>query len=362
MKESVCAALILCLFWAGLALLALPVSPAPGNPGIGAGSETASEIRETAASAAEEAEASEERALQASAREKAGGRAAESAGEAAGAAAFDRSFRLPVLRDGQVVSMDLHSYLTGVLLGEIPAGFAPEAAKAQAVASRTYALYSYGSRRHGTAAVCTDSGCCQCWRDPETADPEALAAAEAAVDRTDGLVVCYGGALIEATFFSCSGGRTEDAAAVWGADLPYLRAVDSPGEEEAAWYTDELRIPAEDFCRILREADPEADFPAAKGAWVGAVSRTPGGGVDRIELGGRSFTGTRVRKLFGLRSTVFEIRLTEDEAIFSTRGYGHRVGMSQYGAQAMAEAGAGFDEILEHYYQGVEIRSADEIF
>ena len=332
MKESVCAALILGLVWAGLVLLSAPARALPPEPETGAASEAAPETP----------------------------RSDEPETEPAEAAGFDRGFRLPVLRDGQTVSMDLHDYLTGVLLGEVPADFAPEARKAQAVASRTYALYAYAHRRHGGAAVCTEPGCCQAWRDPAAADPAALAAAEAAVSETDGLAIYYRDKLIEATFFSCSGGRTEAAAAVWGTDLPYLQAVDSPGEEDSACFADELRVPEAEFRETLLREDPAVVFPAEKGAWVGAISRTPGGGVDRIELGGRPFTGTRIRSLFGLRSTAFALRLTETEAIFSTRGYGHRVGMSQYGAQAMAEAGADFTEILEHYYQGVSISSACE--
>ena len=336
MKESVCAALILGLVWAAFALLAAPARAAAQTPEAPVVSGRVPDACESTGTEPEETKPLPE-------------------AKEAPPASFDREFRLPVLREGQVVSMDLHSYLTGVLLGEVPADFAPEALKAQAAASRTYALYACGQRRHAGAAVCTDASCCQCWRDPASAAPEALAAAEAAVSATDGLVIRYEDRLIEATFFSCSGGRTEAAAAVWGGDLPYLQAVDSPGEEDAACFTDELRVPAEEFCAVLREADPGTEFPEAKGAWIGSVSYTDGGGVDVIELGGRPFAGTRVRKLFGLRSTVFRIRITQTEVVFSTRGSGHRVGMSQYGAQAMAEAGADFEEILRHYYQGVEI-------
>ena len=339
MKESVCAALILALVWAALALLAVQRPQTRSDGAAGPAEQTAAPPPETDSERVPETETE----------------SPDSAAEG-----FDRSFRLQVLRDGAVVSMDLHTYLTGVLLGELPADFAPEAKKAQAVASRTYALHCRETRRHGSAAVCTEPGCCQAWRDPETADPEARAAAERAVSDTDGLAVFYQGALIEAVFFSCSGGRTEDAAAVWGGELPYLQAVDSPGEEEAAYYTDEVRVPIGEFCETLRREEPSAVFPEAKGGWVGGVRYTPGGGVETVELGGVSFAGTRLRKLFGLRSTVFQIRITEDEVIFSTRGYGHRVGMSQYGAQAMAEAGAGFGEILAHYYTGTEVREAAE--
>ncbi len=278
--------------------------------------------------------------------------------EAAGRS-FDRSWRLPVLRDGQVQRMDLHQYLTGVLLAELPASFAPETFKAQAVASRTYALRSCDHRRHPDAAVCTDSGCCQGWRDPAQASPAHRARAEAALDATDGLVIRCGGQLIEATFFSCSGGQTESAAAVWGNELPYLQAVESPGEEAAAHYRDELRLSLEEFRSVLTELDGASDFSGDPTGWVGSIRRSAGGGVEQIELGGRPFTGVGLRRAFGLRSTAFSLELTSTEAVFTTRGYGHRVGMSQYGAEAMAKAGNDFETILKWYYTGVEIGPAE---
>ena len=290
--------------------------------------------------------------------EGADGRVPSLQGEADAEAGFDEAFLLPVLRDGEVVSMTLHDYLVGVVLAEMPLSFPEEALKAQVTASRTYALRRYEHRRHEAAAVCTEAGCCQGWRDPETADPADRARAEAAVDATDGLAICYEGKLIEATFFACSGGRTEDAAAVWGGELPYLRAVDSPGEEEAAHFTDETRVPLEEFRAALAELDEAVDFPEALGGWVGDVRYTPGGGVDEIVLGGRPFTGKQLRKTFGLRSTAFTLELTAEEAVFVTKGFGHRVGMSQYGAAAMAREGAGFVEILEWYYQGVSVAPA----
>ena len=273
-------------------------------------------------------------------------------------AGFDETFLLPVLKEGEVVSMTLCDYLVGVVLAEMPLSFPEEALKAQATASRTYALRRYEHRKHGAAAVCTEAGCCQGWRDPAAADPGDRALAEAAVRATDGLAICYEGELIEANFFACSGGRTEEAAAVWGGDLPYLRAVESPGEEEAAHFTDEVRVPLEEFRETLAALDGAVDFPEALGGWVGSVSYTPGGGVDEIVLGGRGFTGKQLRRAFGLRSTAFTLELTAEEAVFTTKGYGHRVGMSQYGAAAMAREGAGFVEILEWYYQGVSVAPA----
>ena len=330
MKQAILAALAVAVLWTALPLLLASAQAPAGHAAAAA---------ETGPAGTEETSPASEPETQAS---------------------FDEGFLLAVQTPDGVREMDLQNYLTGALLAEMPARFAPEAKKAQAVAIRTYALRACSSGRHPDAAVCTDSACCLGWKDPAEAPAEARAAALDAVRATDALTVCYRGELIDATFFSCSGGRTEAAAAVWGSDLPYLQAVDSPGEEDAPHDTDRVAVDLEEFCARLRREDPQVCFPEAVGAWVGALTRTAGGGVDRIELGGRVFTGKQLRKLFSLRSTAFTLELGETQAVFTTRGYGHRVGLSQYGAEAMAKAGKGFEEILLWYYQGVALRRADE--
>ena len=270
------------------------------------------------------------------------------------AQSFDGTFLLPVLVEGRTVSMELREYLTGALLAELPSSFSMEAMKAQATACRTYALKRYQSRKHGSAAVCTDASCCEGWLDPQLCEPAAAEKAREAVRLTDGMVIEYDGELIDATFFSCSGGRTEDAVAVWGSDFPYLQAVDSPGEENAKHYEDELSIPLDEFVAVLQEALPEADFSG--GNWIGSIRHTNGGGVAEIELGGQTFTGKQLRRLFHLNATAFTLELTDGAAVFRTHGFGHRVGMSQYGAEAMAQAGCDYIEILKHYYQDVTVR------
>ena len=367
MKNSVLAALIAVVFWGALAVLALEgKATGNGQQATGDGGEMQNakckmqneETGDGGYGSFDSAALRSGRQDPEVSGEGADGRAPSLQGEADAAAGFDETFRLPVLKEGEVVSVSLGDYLVGVVLAEMPLSFPGEALKAQAVASRTYALRRYEHRKHGAAAVCVESGCCQGWRDPEAADPAERAIAEAAVRATDGLAIYYEGALIEATFFACSGGRTEDAAAVWGGELPYLQAVESPGEEAAAHFTDEVRVSLEEFRAALEELDGAVDFPEALGGWVGSVSCTPGGGVDEIELGGRVFTGKQLRKAFGLRSTAFTLELTAEEAVFVTRGCGHRVGMSQYGAAAMAREGAGFVEILEWYYQGGSVAPA----
>ena len=160
----------------------------------------------------------------------------------------------------------------------------------------------------------------------------------------------YEGKLVEATYFSCSGGTTEDAVAVWGTDVPYLQSVASPGEENATYYTDSVTFTAQEFASRLG-----VNLTGKPASWVCDVTHTVGGGVDTMKIGGLTFKGTELRKLLGLRSTAFTITAMEDTITVQTRGYGHRVGMSQYGADAMAALGSTYDEILTHYYQGTEL-------
>ena len=264
---------------------------------------------------------------------------------------------LPVLHGEEIHEMELEDYLLGVLLQEMPASFEQEAKKAQAVVARTYALRTHEKAvKHDRGAVCTDHTCCQAYIDPETyiangGSREAVDAAEKAIVDTCDLVLMYDGKLIDATYFSCSGGRTEDAAAVWGADVPYLQSVESPGEEGVSYYTDTVYFTSREFAQAL-----DASLEGLPATWFGEISRTEGGGVATMEIGGAVYTGTDLRQKLGLRSTAFYITAVADTVTITTKGYGHRVGMSQYGADAMAMAGKDYKAILLHYYTGAELK------
>lgn len=271
----------------------------------------------------------------------------------------ETSISLPVrVRDGDnyVSEMDMDTYLVGVLLAEMPASFEPEALKAQSCVARTYARKAYVTGgKHGDGSVCMEPSCCQGYSLEEAyfasgGTEESVARIRSAVDATSGYVLTYGGDLIDATYFSCSGGRTEDAVAVWGRDFPYLQAVDSPGEERASHYTDTEYFSSSEFTRVLEL--PLIGDPAS---WLGMVTYTEGGGVHTMIIGEQIFTGVQLRNLLGLRSTAFSMTADDSGIFITTRGYGHRVGMSQYGADAMAQKGSQWREILEHYYTGVEI-------
>jgi len=263
---------------------------------------------------------------------------------------------LVLTEDGAVEEMELDAYLTGVVLAEMPASFEEEALKAQAVVARTYALCAHhGKSKHEGASVCTDSNCCQGFRSLETyratgGSDENIQKIRSAVYGTTGYVLTYEGELIEATYFSCSGGRTEDAAAVWGTDVPYLQSVNSPGEEDATHYSDQVRFTREELENLLH-----IQLPADSGSWFTDISYTAGGGVAEISVGGEPFQGTELRKHLGLRSTAFTVSTEDGSILITTRGYGHRVGMSQYGADAMAVDGSTYREILTHYYPGTTL-------
>lgn len=273
------------------------------------------------------------------------------------AESWDARTRIMVLSpSGNVRQMRLGEYLAGVVLAEMPTDFADEALKAQAVVARTYTCKRMEHYKHGAAAVCMDSGCCQGFWDAEDyvnsgGSQEALDRIRNAVTSTDGLVLYYGGALIDATYFSCSGGFTEDAAAVWGQDVPYLQAVESPGEEDAPRYVSTVRYTPENF-RLVTGCSGEG----SPSGWFGTVRYTDGGGVESMEICGKTYSGTQLRRDLNLRSTLFSVRVEGDMIVIETKGFGHRVGMSQYGAQAMALEGSGFGEILKHYYTGTVLR------
>lgn len=256
--------------------------------------------------------------------------------------------------DGTRISMDLDAYLTGVLLAEMPAEFHSEALKAQAVAARTYAWKASGTGgKHGDGSVCTDAACCQAYMTEGSylsrgGTPENLEKMRQAAASTTGIVLAYDGQLIEATYFSSSGGSTEAARAVWGAEYPYLQPVSSPEEVrmEAVSYT------PEEFQKLLGRELQGEPF-----SWFGFTTYTEGNGVQTLEICGEVYSGAELRKLLALRSTDFSIQADSGNIIITTRGYGHRVGMSQYGANAMAENGSTWQGILQHYYPGTTLVS-----
>lgn len=283
--------------------------------------------------------------------------------------------RLPVSvyvnSEKRLVTMPLEEYLKGVVAAEMPAEFEMEALKAQAVVARTYtvnrmrALGGPGCEAHPAADVCTDPKMGQAW----------VSRAEMqrrwgfwgfwrywrkiarAVESTRGLVVVFGGHPIDAVYHAASGGQTESAEFAWGQPVPYLVSVPSPYEKGRRYERVRVVIKRTDLIRkaglVLKPAAPP---PAVR-----VLERTPSGRVRSIQVGERVFSGAEFREVFGLNSTLFEVVGAAPDLILDVRGYGHGVGMSQYGADGMAKQGKRYDEIIKHFYSGVEIKPLSEL-
>ena len=270
--------------------------------------------------------------------------------------------QVPVLdAEGNETVMELESYVLGVVLGEMPVDFEAEALKAQAVVARTYTLKRHLSAdKHKQGAVCMDASCCQAYRSAERfleqgGTQTQVEKVRKAVQDTADMVLYYENDLIEATYFSCSGGKTEEAAAVWGTDIPYLQAVDSPGEEQATRYMQTVQLTKDEFAEKLGLTLSELS-----GNCIGSITYTKGGGVDQMQVGTKLFSGTQIRQLLGLNSTAFVMSVVGDTVSITTKGFGHRVGMSQYGAEAMAVQGSDYAQILAYYYPGTQLRVFDK--
>ena len=267
--------------------------------------------------------------------------------------------------DGTVAALTMAEYLWRVVAAEMPASFETEALRAQAVTARTYTLYQMGigqNPNHPDADMCTDISCCQAYLSPEEAaerwGDQAAQWGEKiarAVSDTDGQAILYQGEPIDAVFFSSAAGRTLDAVEVWGGSVPYLTSVESPEGEEVPNYRTTVAVPVEEFQTVFLTQYPDADLSGAPGTWFRNAVPTSSGGVDTVEVGGVTVKGTALRTMFGLRSASFSVAADDTAVTFSVTGYGHGVGMSQYGANAMAKAGSTWREILTHYYTGVTI-------
>lgn len=269
--------------------------------------------------------------------------------------------RISLLTGDGILEMDMQEYLIGVVAAEMPATFPDEALKAQAVAARTYAMNCAAGEKHGDAQVCADYKCCQAWqndaalREKWGADYDMyLEKISAAVAATAGQYLSYDGEAVFAAFHSSSAGATEASGSIWST-RPYLISVSSPEtEEDVPNFVSRVDCSELDFRDTLLSAHPEADFTGDASGWVGEISRDESGRVASVVLGGVSVAGTELRSLFSLRSTAFELEY-DGGFHFTVRGYGHGVGMSQYGAKVMAEDGADYRAILAHYYPGCEL-------
>lgn len=301
----------------------------------------------------------------------AGGPAAEPEPAAPETAAVhhDRDVTLTIQDGNTTEQMTLERYLTGVVRGEMPASFEMEALRAQAAAERSYVYYQLAAGRkdaHPDADFCTDHTCCSAYLS-ETAAREKWGGdfapwntrVEQAVSDTDGQVVLYNGRPILAVFHSSSAGRTAAAGDVWSGDLPYLVSVDSPeGEETVPNYYSTMTFTAAEAKEKLLTAHPELKLSGTPDRWFGAAAENGSGRVETVSVGGTDIEGTELRRIFGLRSACFTVAADSESVTFRVTGYGHGVGMSQYGANQLAREGKTWQEILEWYYTGATVGNA----
>ena len=301
----------------------------------------------------------------------AGGPAAgpEPAAPETAAVHHDRDVTLTIQDGDTTEQMTLERYLTGVVRGEMPASFEMEALRAQAAAERSYVYYQLAAGRkdaHPDADFCTDHTCCSAYLS-ETAAREKWGGdfapwntrVEQAVSDTDGQVVLYNGRPILAVFHSSSAGRTAAAGDVWSGDLPYLVSVDSPeGEETVPNYYSTVTFTAAEAKEKLLTAHPELKLSGTPDRWFGAAAENGSGRVETVSVGSTDIEGTELRRIFGLRSACFTVAADSESVTFRVTGYGHGVGMSQYGANQLAREGKTWQEILEWYYTGATVGNA----
>ncbi len=271
----------------------------------------------------------------------------------------------------KIIRLSLEDYVKGVVAAEMPASFNKEAIKAQAVAARTYvykrkkSLGGSGCNLHPNADVCDDPTHCQAWNTKGDMLKKwgifsyyhYFSKINQAVNSTAGIIILYQGKPIDPLFFSTSNGKTENSEDVWGNSIPYLRSVTSAGEETSPRFFAVKQIPVEEVVNKIREMWPDAiiDSKNPERQWK-VLEVSEGGRIKTMQIGNKIIKGTEFRSLFNLNSTDFKWERSGSTIKFSCTGYGHGVGMSQYGAEAMANSGFTFVDIIKHYYTDVEVK------
>jgi len=271
----------------------------------------------------------------------------------------------------KVEQVDFEEYVKGVVAAEMPASYHIEALKAQAVAARTYAYNKIvsGGRNipeHNGADICTDSAHCEAWISKNEAlakwpDSKANSYWDRiswAIKSTDGEMVYYENEIANPVFHANSGGKTEDSEDAWnGVAVPYLRAVQSPGEESSSSYSSHVEILVSDFIQKLKKFNADFNVDSKKVYQsIKIIDYTGGSRVKNISIGNKTFKGTDIRNIFNLKSTNFTVEKKEEKIIFKVKGFGHGVGLSQCGADVLAKKGYSYKDILAYYYKGIKVK------
>ena len=269
---------------------------------------------------------------------------------------------------GEIDEIKLDEYLYGVVSAEMPANFEMEALKAQAIVARTYTVYKIKTSggKHEGADICDDSTCCQAWiskekrleKWDEDKREEYWNKIVTAVDSTAGKIVTYDGEPINAFFHSNSGGKTEIPLNVWGGSgYPYLQVVATSGEEEYSQYSSEVELTKEELIEKIKAVHSDFEIDFSKEDAIKIIEYTDSDRIKTIKFGNLELSGVEARTIFGLKSANFTVEVSDDLIKFQVKGYGHGVGMSQTGADALAKQGKTCEEIIKHFYVGVEINN-----
>lgn len=252
--------------------------------------------------------------------------------------------------NGSIINLNMTDYLIGVVSSEMPASFNLEALKAQSVLARTYALKAKQTGKKLTDTVSTQSyididQMKNKWRNSFNTYYNKI---KNAVENTNGEYLSYNGNYIEALYHSTNNGKTESSLDVFGNYYPYLISVSSEYDKNASNYLRTINMPLDTISNKL-------GLSLNNDSVISILSYTDGGNIKEININGNNFSGKKVRELLGLRSADFDISISDNNANITTRGYGHGVGMSQYGANGMANAGYSYKDILSHYYPGTTL-------
>jgi stage II sporulation protein D len=267
---------------------------------------------------------------------------------------------------GQIENVSLEDYLVGVVAAEMPADFEEEALKAQALTARTYIVKKLLTKdKIGVpdGAEVTDTQIHQVYysdaqlRENWKKDYEwKKKKVQDAVRATSGMILTYNGEVIDASFHSTSNGYTENSEDYWSNELPYLRSVSSPWDTNSPKFSDQKVVSVAEF-------ESKLGVKIGSSTTIGTiVDRTAGKRVAKVDFNGKVLTGKEIREKLELRSSDFSWERKGGNIVITTKGFGHGVGMSQYGANGMAAEGKNYQDIVKHYYQGIEISSAESMF
>lgn len=265
----------------------------------------------------------------------------------------------------KVEEVKLDEYIACVVSAEMPVSYDIEALKAQAIVARTYTIYKITtSKKHEIADICDKSTCCQAWISKENRlkkwDEDKASdnwnKIVQAVNDTVGKIITYEGKPINAFFHANSGGKTQVPFYVWGGTgYPYLQVVETAGEENYKQYSSEAKFTKEEFIEKVKKQHKDFKIDFKEKDCIEIKERDSSNRVLTVKTGNLNLSGVETRTLLGLRSANFTVEITEDEVKFKVIGYGHGVGMSQTGADALAKQGKNCEEIIKHFYTGVEI-------